>query len=193
MGKITPIAATIALAVCAAGGAGAVSGELFGEDLVRVCGARDIIFAVRQADSDGHWYANFGYNIINPARTYYHPGGRLCRLNLKTGKVTTLLEDAAGGVRDPQVHYNGAKVLFSYRKGGQPHYHLYEIHADGTGLRQLTDGPFDDVEPTYLPDGNIIFCSSRCNRWVPCYYTQVAILYRCDSGGQGLRAVHVRP
>ncbi len=186
MGKIISIAATIALALCAAGGA---SAERPGDDLVRTCGARDIVFAVRQADSDGHWYANFGYNIINPARTYYHPGGRLCRLNLKTGKVTTLLDDEDGGVRDPQVHYDGTKILFSYRKGGQPYYHLYEINTDGSALRQLTDGPFDDVEPTYLPDGDIVFGSSRCNRWVPCYYTQVAVLYRCDGNGQGIRAL----
>ena len=186
MGKIISIAATIALALCAAGRA---SAERPGDDLVRTCGAQDIIFAVRQVDSDGHWYANFGYNIINPARTYYHPGGRLCRLNLKTDKVTTLLDDEDGGVRDPQVHYDGTKILFSYRKGGQPYYHLYEINTDGTALRQLTDGPFDDVEPTYLPDGDIIFCSTRCNRWVPCYYTQVAVLYRCDGNGQRIRAL----
>jgi hypothetical protein len=54
-------------------------------------------------------------------------------------------------------------------------------------LKQLTDGPFDDIEPTYLPDGGIIFCSSRCNRFVPCWYTQVAILYRCEADGSNLR------
>ena len=147
----------------------------------------EIVFAVRQADTDGHWYANFGYNIINPDRRYYHDGGRLCRLNVKTGEVITPIDDPQGGVRDPQVHYDGRKVLFSYRKGGQPYYHLYEINIDGSGLRQLTGGPYDDFEPTYLPDGNIIFCSSRCNRWVPCYFTQVAVLYRCDAGGGNIR------
>ncbi|MBM4039019.1 MAG: hypothetical protein FJ290_10955 [Planctomycetes bacterium] len=155
---------------------------------VEKLGVEDIVFAVRQADTDGHWYANFGYHIVDAdRRTYYHDGGRLCRLHLKTGKVTVLVDEPKGGVRDPQLHYDGTRILFSLRKSGQPHYHLYEIGVDGTGLRQLTDGPADDIEPTYLPDGGIVFCSSRCRRWVPCYYTQVAILYRCDADGRNIR------
>ena len=54
-------------------------------------------------------------------------------------------------------------------------------------MRQLTDGPFDDIEPTYLPDGDIVFCSSRCNRWVVCWKVPVAILYRCDADGGNIR------
>ena len=155
--------------------------------LMDKCDVEEIVFAVRQVDTDGHWYANFGSDVLDPERKYYHDGGRLCRLNLKTGKVVTLVEDPMGGVRDPQMHYDGQKVLFSYRKGAQPHYHLYEINVDGTGLRQLTNGPYDDFEPTYLPDGGIIFCSSRCDRWVPCWYTQVAVLFRCDADGGNIR------
>ena len=151
---------------------------------------KDLIFAVRQVDTDGHWYANFGYNVIDPERRkYYHDGGKLCRLNLETGRVAVLLDDPTGGVRDPQVHYDGRKVLFAYRKGGQPYYHLHEVDANGENLRRITDGPYDDYEPAYLPDGGIVFCSSRCKRWVPCYYTQVAILHRCDAGGGNIRAL----
>jgi hypothetical protein len=29
----------------------------------------------------------------------------------------------------------------------------YEINVDGTRLRQITDGEFDNIEPVYLPDG----------------------------------------
>jgi hypothetical protein len=155
--------------------------------LVDRCDVDEIVFAVRQTDTDGHWYANFGSDIIDPNRKYYHDGGRLCRLNVKSGEVVTLLNDAQGGVRDPQLHYDGRKILFSYRRGGQPYYHLYEINVDGTDLRQLTDGPYDDFEPAYLPDGGIVFCSSRCDRWVPCYYTQVAVLFRCDADGKNIR------
>ncbi|HID21779.1 MAG TPA: hypothetical protein EYP14_05190, partial [Planctomycetaceae bacterium] len=125
----------------------------------------EIIFAVRQPGKDGHWYANFSYYADSEDRVTYGQGGRLCRLNLVTGTLTVLLEDKTGGVRDPIVHYDAGKILFSYRKGGQPYYHLYEINADGTGLRQLTSGDWDDIEPAYLPDGRIVFCSSRCNRW----------------------------
>ena len=147
----------------------------------------DIVFAVRQPGRDGHWYANFGYYAPDDKRLLYGNGGMLRRLNLRTGKATDLLDDATGGVRDPQVHYDGTKVLFSYRRGGSPHYLLHEINADGSGLRQLTHGPYDDIEPTYVPDGGIMFCSSRCHRWVNCWLTQVAVLYRCDADGRNIQ------
>jgi len=149
-------------------------------------GVDEILFAARISGTD-HYYVNFGYYVTNPAQKGYRDGGRLCRLDLRSGQLTALLDDPQGGVRDPQMHYDGQKILFSYRKGGQPYYHLHEINTDGSGLRQLTDGPWDDIEPTYLPDGNLIFCSSRCERWVACWFTPVAILYHCDGDGRSIR------
>ncbi len=162
----------------------------------------EIVFAVRQRGKDGHWYANFSYYansevcdsfrespVKNARLVTYREGGKLCRLNVPSGQVTTLLDDPQGGVRDPDVHYDAEKILFSYRPGGTEHYHLYEINVDGTGLRQLTDGPYDDIEPTYLPDGDIVFVSSRCKRWVQCWLTQVAVLHRCDADGGNIRAI----
>ncbi|MHC4325674.1 MAG: HzsA-related protein, partial [Planctomycetota bacterium] len=145
----------------------------------------EIVFAVRQHKGP-HWYENMGYAITDVNDKAYGSQGYLCKLNLDTGKVNLLLEDPQGAVRDPQVHYAGEKILFSYRRGGTDYFHLYEINADGSGLKQLTDGPFDDIEPTYLPDGGIIFCSSRAKRWVPCWYVQVATLHRCDGDGKNI-------
>jgi hypothetical protein len=162
-------------------------------------GAEEIIFAVRVPGRD-HWYVTFGnyadHSNYPQQRAFkkedgvywgYGEGTRLCRLNLRTGKLTVLLEDPKGGIRDPQVHYSGKKILFAYRRGGTHPFHLYEINADGTGLRQLTDGDDDDIEPTYCPDGSIVFCSSRCHRFVNCWYTRVAVLYRCDGDGSNIR------
>lgn len=146
----------------------------------------EVIFAVRQPRGP-HWYENFGHAITAPDRPAYGAGGRLCRLDLDTGQVSVLVDDPAGAVRDPQVHYDGERILFSYRKGGTPYYQLHEIHRDGRGLKQLTSDPFDDLEPCYLPDGGIVFCSSRCKRYVPCWYVQVATLYRCDGDGRNIQ------
>jgi len=146
----------------------------------------EIVFAVRQPKGP-HWYENFGHAIASPEHRVYGAGGRLGKLVLATGEVTLLVDDPAGAVRDPQVHYDGQKVLFSYRRGGTPYFHLYEIGGDGSGLRQLTDGPFDDLEPCYLPDGGVVFVSSRCNRFVPCWYVPVATLHRCDGDGGDIR------
>ena len=151
-------------------------------------GVDEIVFTVRVPGRD-HWYVNFGYYAQDANRRGYGDGGRLCRLNLRTGKLVVLLDDPKGGVRDPQMHYDGRKILFSYRKGGTAHYHLHEIGIDGTGLRQLTDGPFDDFECTYAPDGSIMFVSSRAWRWVQCWSVQVTTLFRCDADGGNIRSV----
>ncbi len=153
-------------------------------------GCEEVVFAVRSAGQDPHWYANFGHWSSEPQRMMYGGGGaRLCRLNLRTKKLTVLLDDPRGSIRDPRVHYDGEKVLFSYRKGPSRYYNLYEMDLAGRKLRRITDGPFDDIEPTYLPGGDIVFCSSRCNRWVQCWHTQVAILYRANADGGEARPI----
>jgi len=159
---------------------------------LRRFGFEEIVFAQRAPGRDpaGHYYANFGYSCIDP--TYWvhgEDGGSLCKWNLRTGELAVLLDDPGGAVRDPQVHFDGAKILFSYRKGGTHHYNLYEIGVDGTGLRQLTHGPWDDVEPAYLPDGDVVFCSSRAKRYIGCWLVPSATLHRCDAAGNNLRPV----
>jgi hypothetical protein len=152
-------------------------------------GLEEFVFAARQNGADGHWYANFGYYAADAGRKCYRADGRLGVLNAKTGAVRLLVDDPKGSVRDPFVHYDAGKVLFSWRKGGAEQFHLYEINVDGTGLRQLTDGLYDDIEPAYLPDGGIVFVSSRCKRWVNCWLTQVAVLHRCDADGSNIRQI----
>lgn len=161
----------------------------------------EIVFAMRPIAKDSHWYANFAYyaasdpsrhNFDRECRTknfVYLPGGKLCVKNIKTGDVRYLIDDPQGNVRDPAVHYDAKKIIFSYRRGDSENYHLYEINTDGTGLKQLTDGPYDDIEPCYLPNGDIIFVSTRCRRWVNCWLTQVANLHRCGPSGENIRTV----
>jgi len=164
-------------------------------------GVDEIVFATHPRGKDPHWYVTFGNyadRSDQPERYTFGPddsgvllcfgeGGRLCRLNLRTGELKILLEDGKGGIRDPHVHYDGKKILFSYRKGGEDAYHLYEMNVDGSKLVQLTDGPDDDIEPIYAPDGGIIFGSARCRRFVNCWYTRVATIYRCDADGGNIR------
>ncbi len=162
-----------------------------------IAGVSEVVFAVRPGGNDGHWYANFSHWVSDPNRMMYGEGGsRLCRLNLLTGKTSDLLADPNGSIRDPVVHYDGKKILFSYRPGGSRYFNLHEIPADANGagpgsplLRRITDGPWDDIEPIYLPDGDLMFGSSRCGRFVQCWFTRVAILYRCRPDGSGIRCV----
>ena len=153
-------------------------------------GVERILFAERAPGRDyqQHYYANFGYSCVEPDYWLHGAdGGRLLVLDVRRRSLDILLDDPGGAIRDPQVHYDGHKILFSYRRTGTHHYNLYEIDSDGTGLRQLTDGPWDDVEPAYLPDGGIAFCSTRCGRYIGCWLAPSAILFRCDAGGGNIR------
>ncbi len=211
LGRALIVLGALNLMVIWPGGAG-VAGEQAGYQPGKItramlegplAGNEEIVFAVRVSGRD-HWYVNFGYYSCDygqgPERSFgkypdgkslrgYGEGGRLCRLNLRTGKLTVLLEDLKGGVRDPQLHYDGKKILFSYRPGDRATYHLYEINIDGSNLTQLTFGQDDDIEPTYLPNGDIIFGSSRCRRFVNCWFSRVATLYRCKGDGSEIRMI----
>ncbi len=146
----------------------------------------EVIFATRKLGQDGHWYANFGYYAFDKEHKLYTSGSTLCKLNIKTDDLKVLFHDENGTFRDPQMHYDGNRIIFSYRKGGEEHFHLYETDTDGSFLKQLTYGPYSDIEPTYLPDGDIIFVSTRCECWVNCWSTQVATLHRCKGDGSGI-------
>jgi hypothetical protein len=156
----------------------------------------EIVFCERNPSHDyeaprrtkGHYYANFGYACLDPTFCFYGEGGaKLCKLNLKTRKITIILNDPKGSIRDPQVHYDAKKILFSYRKGETRYFNLYEINIDGTHLKQLTTGPWDDIEPTYLPDGGIAFSSSRCKRFICCWVAPTANMHRCEGDGSNIR------
>lgn len=161
---------------------------------VKALGLEEIIFANRGSYNDGHWYANIAYYCEDENKKAYANNGkpdtsRLCRLNISTGEIKVLLDAGGGSIRDPQVHYDAGRIIFAWRKPGVEQYHLYEINVDGSGLKQLTSGNYDDYEPTYLPDGSIIFVSTRCQCWVSCWMTQVGVLYRCDGEGNNIRRV----
>ena len=167
--------------------ASAGAGVLVDKALQAMGGAEEIVFVIRDLSSAYQWYATFGEYADEEKHIYPTGGSRMCKLNLRTRRLTVLMEDALGGFRDPRVHYDGGKILFSYRKGSTHHYHLCEVNVDGSGFRQLTFGDCDDIDPEYLPDGGIVFASSRCNRFVACNRVPAAIIYRMDADGGNIR------
>jgi hypothetical protein len=92
----------------------------------------------------------------------------------------------------PDVSYDGKKVLFCMKPQSGKGYHLYEIGADGKGLRQITSGGYSDIEPVYLPDNNIIFLTSRANVYGGCApWAPQHITARCDSNGKNIYLLSV--
>jgi hypothetical protein len=154
-------------------------------------GIDQIVFVTRLSYDDSHWYANIGYYCDNENKKAYAGNGKpdeskLYELNIKTGEVRVLLDGNGGSIRDPEVHYDGRTILFSYRRAATDYYNLYEIQTDGKELRQVTKGPYDDFEAAYLPTDDIVFVSTRSKRWVGCWMTQVGTLFRCDRNGRNI-------
>jgi len=107
---------------------------------------------------------------------FNRPGGGIFRLSpvAPHGNVTPVVDSLGEGVyRDVFLHWSAQKLLFAFGNGsdqwdGGQSYHVYEVNVDGTGLRQLTFGPYNDCEPFYLPNGQIGFTSDRSEHYVMC-------------------------
>ncbi len=144
---------------------------------------------VKHAVMGGSHYAYTEGQSDAQAERHFTPGAALCLFDPTTGKVETLLEDKTGVIRDPDVSFDGKRILFAWKKSlNNDDYHLYEMDVATRQIRQLTHGlGHADYEGCYLPDGDIIFNSTRCVQTVDCWWTEVSNLYRCDKDGRHIR------
>ena len=154
--------------------------------LKNLCGK--IVF-VKHFNLGGSHYAYTEALSDAQGQRFFIPGGALCVYDVKTGKVETLLSDEDGVIRDPDVSFDGKRILFSWKKNDRKDdYHLYEMDYATRKVRQITHGlGFADYEGIYLPDGDIIFSSTRCIQTTDCWTTEVSNIYRCDKDGRHLR------
>jgi len=122
-----------------------------------------------------------------------HRGGAMYSLEITpTGEISEKVLVAAppnGTLRDPDVSFDGTRIVFSMRNDmDNDDYHLYDFDVDTGNIRQLTFGlGFADIEPCFLPDGNILFTSTRCVQIVDCWWTEVVNFYCCDPDGRFVR------
>ena len=116
-------------------------------------------------------------------------GGRLLVLDSlhPDGKVRELGAGKPGSFWRPELSFDARKVLFCFKPQAAKSFHLYEMNLDGTDLKQLTDSIYDDIDPIYLPDGHIMFTSTRGNTYVRCGpYIYSYVLTRCDADGRNI-------
>lgn len=58
---------------------------------------------------------------------------------------------------DPQVSFDGKRILFSAEKDKGDSWQIWEIAADGSGLRQVTHCAGDCLQPKYLPQNQVVY------------------------------------
>ena len=122
----------------------------------------------------------------------FRAGGGLYLFDVETlknnpndeGKL--LVESPTGQILSADLSYDGKTILFSWRRQESEPYHLWTVNIDGTGLKQLTDGPWHNYDPCWLPDGDIAFLSSRSPQFAYCWNAPVGILHRMRPDGSRL-------
>lgn len=148
-------------------------------------------------DTYYQWNPGGGIYIIeNPGDP---PGEHRVRPVIDAHTPETLGE---GIYSDPDLSWDATRILFNFKGEESGSTAIYEIGIDGQGLRMLSNplecasscGRFanqHDVCPAYLPDGRIVFKSTRPNGLVPCNNTGVDILHIMDADGGNVRRLSV--
>ncbi|MFI3258749.1 MAG: hypothetical protein R3Y16_01490 [Rikenellaceae bacterium] len=132
----------------------------------------------------------FEYGEVNEAS--FRPGSAIKVYDVDTQSITTLIDSPDGVVRDPEISYDGQKILFSWRKDLKDGYQIYEMNIDGSDLKQLTfSNGTSDIDPLYLPDGGIMFSSTREPKYCMCNRHIMANLYRMNGDGTDVKQVGV--
>ncbi len=121
------------------------------------------------------------------------------------GQLRCLVDSSDGMIIHADLSYDGREVLFAWKRGGEEmadpfgmtveldrsvsknNYQIYRINIDGTGLTQLTDGPHNNLDPCWLPDGGVAFTSDRKPAFAYCWVVTSPVLYRMDRDGKNQR------
>ena len=76
----------------------------------------------------------------------------------------------------PDIDWDGKRIAFAAVKNNNKLdkwedgtcYHVFTCNLDGSNLRQLTSGPWNEFDPCWLPNGRIAFTSERRGGYVRC-------------------------
>jgi hypothetical protein len=111
--------------------------------------------------------------------------GRLAGKPLENGSFISL-----------ELSYDARTFYFAWTEGEpdiatwrpETTYHVFAVQSDGTHLRQLTDGPWNEFDPCCLPDGRIAFISERRGGYGRCHGRPVPTytLHAMDPDGSGI-------
>ena len=119
------------------------------------------------------------------------PPGHFVTLALSGDARTVYFAHADPSGEDP---YNSPGFVQAPARRGARYntFHLFAVGADGSQLRQLTDGPHDDFDPCPLPDGGIAFESTRRGSKLRCGGGSPELVYtlhRMDGDGGNIRTL----
>jgi mono/diheme cytochrome c family protein len=169
-------------------------------------GFEEIVFVKRKPYSSDHYYTDID-NGTSPDR--FQPDNGIYIYNLRTRMERAVITAAKmpggkGFIGKPSLSFDAKKIIFDFRQDPGSGFRIWEVGIDGTGLRQVSFPPkdeaekaarwaggwhTDDIHPCYLPDGDIIFSSTRCEHTVLCGGSSALVapvLHRMDADGSNV-------
>lgn len=129
-----------------------------------VPGVRSLVFAQRAfLRADGTEDISGGTRqVIDYER--YNPGGGVFTLTPPTpdGTLRNLTRNYEGvDIAGLDLSFDAREVVFSMRHAGDEQYHVYLAPVDGSAEpRQITDGPWNDMRPIFVPGGRVAYIST---------------------------------
>jgi hypothetical protein len=178
----------------------AANAAAFGPDEL---GCDEIVFVKRKPYSSDHYYTDIN-NGTSPDRFVPENGIYVYNLRTRTERPVVTAAQLPGGkglVGKISLSFDARKVLFDFRQDPGAGFRIWEVNLDGTGVRQVSHAPADeaekaarwhqgwhtdDIHPCYLPDGKIIFSSTRNEHTVLCGGSGALVapgLHRMDADG----------
>jgi hypothetical protein len=168
------------------------------DDIIQKSGQPALVFIKENSQQNNHSIA-----MASNADEYY-PGSDLYLLSpiSPQGELTNLTAQYTqrgqsnpnnfGAAADPEVSYDGKKILFSMKANRSARWHIYEMNIDGSDLVEMTDiTNGDDMDPTYLPNGQILFTSTRSGIVDEYERRSSPLLHVADRGPDG-RLINIR-
>jgi hypothetical protein len=173
----------------------------------------EIIFVKRKPYSSDHYYTDIN-NGTSPDRFDEANGIYIYNVRTRTERPVVTAAQLPGGkgfIGKISLSFDASKVVFDFRQDPRAGFRIWEVQVDGTGLRQISFPPddeaekvarwgkpwhTDDVHPCYLPDGDIIFSSTRCEHTILCGGSAALVapgLHRMDGDGRNVRQLTNSP
>ncbi len=155
----------------------------------------------RPRGGTGTGYDSLSVTIFNPRDSRAFPehdlpapmkvGHKLCVLKPARPGVApqTLLDAGTGAIGSPSVSFDGKMLLVTMAKEGDAFFHIYKIPAKGGAAKQLTSGPFFDIDPAELPDGRIVFTSTRIGTFEEYHNPPSRSLFVMNADGSNIHPI----
>lgn len=176
-------------------------------------GFDELVFVKRKPYSSDHYYTDIN-NGTSPDRFLPENGIYLYNLRTRSERPVVTAAQMPGGaglIGKISLSFDARKVVFDFRQDPSSGFRIWEVAIDGSGLRQVSFPPAneaekvarwapgwhtDDVHPCYLPDGRIMFSSTRSEHTVLCGGSSHLVapsLHRMNPDGTNVEALTQSP